>query len=245
MRCYLPPESWGQARVKVSGKEAHHLIHVRRVKQGEVVGCFDGQGQEALGIVEQLGRDEVSLRLKKRKLLPEPPWRIVLGVALPRHGRLDQIIDQATQLGVSQIVPLTTARGIVRIPAERLSKKQIRWTQIAIEAGKQSGSSRVPSVCPPVLWSSFVSSIQGAYDLALIATPQGSHEELKSLLCDRNPRRILLLIGPEGDFTPDEVDEALRAGAHRISLGPLVLRCETAAVVAVGLVNFLMRERAG
>jgi len=244
VRCYLPPELWADSTIRVSGNQAHHLIHVLRVSPGMTVTCFDGQGMEAVAVVEGVNRREVSLHLNERRHLPDRLWRVALGMAIPRHGKLDEVIDQATQLGVGEVAPLLTRRGVVKLSAADGEKKRSRWAQIAIEAGKQSGGTRLPRIQPVALWKDFVRSWAGAdYDLILIAAVEGPHQPLSPLVSEGTARNVLVLIGPEGDFTPEEIREAIEAGAHRISLGPNVLRCETAAVIAIGLVSFLLQER--
>ena len=244
VRCHLPPESWIDSMVRVSGNQAHHLIHVLRVKPGMTVTCFDGQGMEAAAVVEEVGRREVALRLKERRALPDRLWHLALGMAVPRHGKLDEVIDQATQLGASDLVPLLTHRGVVKLSVADGEKKQSRWKQIAIEAGKQSEVTRLPKIHPAVRWKDFIGSWAGAgYDLVLIAAVEGPHESLSGLVSDGAARSVLVLVGPEGDFTPEEIQQAVQAAAPPISLGANVLRCETAAVVAMALVIYLMDSR--
>ena len=239
IRCYLPPEEWCRTTVTLSGREAYHLSRVLRVTPGTVVTCFDGQGHEAPAQVRRVIRREIQLELKERFETPEPRCRITLGIAVPRHGRMDQIIDQATQMGVNRVAPLLTRRGVVKVSPEAMRKKQARWEQIAIEAGKQSGVSRIPVIQPVTPWAGLLPSL-ATTDCVLIAAIEGPHESLGQILSQGDPRHLLVLIGPEGDFTPEEIEEAARAGAHRISLGPTVLRCETAVVASLTLVNFFL-----
>lgn len=243
VRCYLSPESCADSAVRVSGNQAHHLIHVLRVTPGTAVTCFDGQGMEACAVVEEVGPREVVLHLKERRALPDRAWHVALGMALPRHGKLDEVIDQATQLGASDVVPLLTHRGVVRISSADGEKKRGRWMQIAIEAGKQSGVARLPRIQTVARWKDFVKSWVGVgYNLILIGAVEGPHESLSTLISEGTARNVLLLIGPEGDFTPEEMEQAVQAGAHRISLGENVLRCETAAVVGIALVSHLLNN---
>lgn len=233
-RCYLDPREWDKKRIQITGREAHHLAHVLRVRPQTEVTCFDGQGQEADGVVTRVTRHEVILDLKEKRQVHAPAWRLSLGVAIPRRSKLDQIIDQAAQLGVHEILPLLTSRGVVKG-----NVKRDRLLQIAIEAAKQSGVSRLPILHPATPWWEGVRSF-GSYDGVLMATVEGPHEDLGELLSDSRLKNLLILIGPEGDFTPAEIQEAVQAGAHRISLGPTVLRVETAAVAAVSGVRFFL-----
>jgi len=244
IRCYVPPEFCADSTVRISGNQAHHLIHVLRVKPGMAAICFDGQGMEATAVVQEVGRREVALRLKERRALPDRLWHLALGMAVPRHGKLDEVIDQATQIGVSEVIPLLTHRGVVKLSAADGEKKRERWMQIAIEAGKQSAVPRLPRIQAMARWKDFVKSWAGAgYDLIFIGAVDGPHESLSGLVSEGAARNVLVLVGPEGDFTPEEIQQAIQAGAHPISLGANVLRCETAAVVAIGLLSFLLEQR--
>lgn len=240
IRCYLSPQEWDSPAIRISGPQAHHLIRVLRVKPGDGLVCFDGKGTEAQATVRQISRKELLIHLGERVSSPARPWTITLGVGIPKKGRFDQIVDQATQLGVDRIIPLVTARGVVRIPTGKID----RWVQISIEAGKQCGVSRLPAIQPVTPWRTMRTSLH-EYDLALIGTLQGPYQGLSSLLSDRNAGKVLLLIGPEGDFTEEEIQQALQAGAHRFSLGSTVLRSETAALAAVSIVSFLCENLKG
>ncbi len=228
--------------VRLSGPEAHQLLHVLRVTPGTVVTCFDGNGQEADGTVQRVARREVLLELGQARTMPGPRCWITLGIAVPRHAKFEQIIDQATQLGVSRIIPLSTQRGVVKISREASAQKQIRWSHVAVAAGKQSGTSRLPVVDPMTSWVEFL-QLFSEFDRVLIAALEGPYSNLQTLLSGKEGRSVLLLIGPEGDFTSEEIREAVQAGARRVWLGPTVLRCETAVVAGLTLVSYFLNLR--
>jgi 16S rRNA (uracil1498-N3)-methyltransferase len=242
IRCYLPPERWSQTVVPLNGREVHHLAHVLRVRAGLQVTCFDGQGTRAQAIVRSVTRKGVWLELGPRQTVPPPSWKISLAVAVPKKGRMDQIVDQATQLGVHRLIPLLTARGVVRISTQEWPRRQQRLHQIAIEAAKQAGVDRLPVLDPAIPWNRFLLSLSG-YDRILIATLEGPHEEPSDLLSDPGVKEVLLMIGPEGDWTAQEIKQAAKVGSHRISLGPTVLRCETAVVSGLSIVATFLRRR--
>ncbi len=241
-RCYVSPGEWGPGGLlTVSGSEAHHLLRVLRIRPGMEVSCFDGRGTEGLASVSSIGRRQIFLQIIETKQARPFPWEVSLGAAVPRNGKLDQILDQATQLGVSRIIPLATARGVVKITPQSSEKKLSRWAQIVVEAGKQAEVSYLPEILPVTPWDSAIKNFSD-YDRVLLAAVDGPHEEMEALLSLGNPRRLLVLIGPEGDFTPEEIRQACAAGARRFSLGPTVLRCDTAAVVALGVLFHLLRK---
>ena len=242
IRSYLAPEQWLGGSAHLSGREADHLIHVLRVAPGVRLQIFDGVGQEAIAVVTRVGRGEVTLSLEEKRTLAPAPWKITLAVAIPKKGLLETIVDEATQLGVGSIVPLLTQRGVVRGTPDDFSKRQKRLSQIAIEAGKQSGVPFLPEVLPATPLKRLLPTFSD-YTLILMATVRGPHERLTDLFSQKDLHRVLLLIGPEGDFTEEEIRQATQAGARRISLGSNILRCETAALCALSILTFLLRER--
>lgn len=242
IRCFLPSDKWNLPTVSLSKREAHHLTRVLRAAPGVSLALFDGKGREGTAQVCRVHRDGVELVFEAKRHVPPPLWDVTLGVAIPKRGKLDEIVDEATQLGAARILPILTARGIVRIPLQESSKKQKRLTQIAIEAGKQSETSWVPEILPVWRFEEVLSSFSD-YDRVLIGAVQGPHERLADLLAPPTVRRILLLIGPEGDFTPEEMERSVQRGAHPISLGPTVLRVKTAALCFLATVFFVLRDK--
>lgn len=224
----------------VSGEEARHLARVLRVQPGDAVTLFDGKGREADARVRGVKAGEVLLEAGPTRTIPAPPWTLALAVAVPGNVKLDDIVNQATQLGAGRIIPLVTERTLVRASPERWRTKQGRLARIAVEAAKQSGAARIPAIDPLTRWSDLLPDFP-THDLVLMATVEGPHEPLAPLLRP-GAQKILLLVGPEGDFTPQEIRQAAQAGARRFSLGPAILRCETAVVVALSSVSFLLRE---
>ena len=240
IRCYLPSDKW-EGEVRLSGPEARHLTQVLRVSPGDEIVCFDGQGQEAEAVVRQVGRREVELALGRRRTVPQEAWKVTLAAAVPGGGKFEQIIDQATQMGVSRIVPLACERGVVRISPSEAGKKLVRWRQVAVAAGKQSGSSRLPEIEPMTPWKQFLPAIEKG-DRALIAALEGPYADPGTILSPGKGGSLLILIGPEGDFTPEEMAQADEQGAKRIWLGPTVLRCETAVVAALAIISHHLHE---
>ncbi len=202
---------------------------------------MDGEGRQAQALFIQAKKNAVILELKEPKKIPPVPCRITLGAALVQGRRFDQIVDQATQLGVSEIIPLLTQRTLVKLNHAREEAKLSRLRTIAQEACRQSGVGYLPKIHPATRLTDLIGSM-GSFDLALIASLQGGQRPLGQLLSRAPLASLLLLIGPEGDFTEEEYTRARAAGAHPISLGPSVLRCETAAVVALGIVGLLLRD---
>jgi 16S rRNA (uracil1498-N3)-methyltransferase len=238
----LPPVA-DPAEITLSADESHHLVAVNRAAKGATVVAFDGKGSE--WICELADADKRAARLKVRfaqKAKPLP-WRITLGQALPLGAAMDSIVRKATEIGVSLIVPLESERTQVHLDGDRSEKKIEKWQTAALEAAKQCGNPWLPEIGPVTPASAFMASAKG-YDLKLIASLQPGAKPLKSVLeqfraaQNRAPRNVLWLIGPEGDFTQAEMGVSRGSGFEPITLGPLVLRCETAAVYALSVLSY-------
>ncbi len=229
----------------LSAAEAHHALNVLRLKVGDTLNVFDGRGHEAQARVAEISKDSVRLAILQHSSTPALPFRITLAQAIPKKS-MDLIVQKATELGVAVIVPLASERTLVKLDDD--SKKMDRWREIALESCKQCGNNWLPEIQPPQKAHSFLASLP-EYDLKLIASLQPDTKPLKTILSGAqtlghtgNPS-VLLLIGPEGDFTPAELNLAKSAGCLPLSLGPLVLRAETAAIYALSILHHELHTR--
>ncbi len=214
----------------------HHLCDVLRLKAGERVECLDGQGSRYTGLVTEIGRQELVVDIERRMQEPLPFLQITLAQSLIKPSHFEWAIQKATELGVSRIVPLLTARTTVKSSPDGVEHRVIRWKRIVEEAMAQSGLARVPRMESPQPFESFVKGLGG--QLVLIPTLVGETKTLSQQCHDvRQGTQVTVLIGPEGDFSPEEVAFATRYGARPVRLGPLTLRSETAAVVALALLQ--------
>jgi 16S rRNA (uracil1498-N3)-methyltransferase len=212
-------------RAVLAGPEAHHLIHVMRAKPGTRVVLFDGSGAEFTAEVRQLRRSEVELAVLDRQPVDrELPLRLVLGVALPKGDRQKWLVEKAVELGVSQIVPLETARSVAQPVQQALE----RLRRTVIEASKQCGRNRLMELLPSQTWPEFIRSTMDI-PLRLLAHP-GEKPDSPIVAHPSSFPSAALAIGPEGGFSPDEVQLALEAGWEQVNLGPRILRVETAAI---------------
>ena len=219
----------------LSAEEIHHATQVLRVKPGDTVNVFDGCGHEAQCRMDAAGK----LTILTQSSAPPLPCRITLAQAIPKKN-MDLIVQKATELGVTSIVPLISERTIVHLDED--SKKVERWREIAIESCKQCGNNWLPEIQAPQRARAFLESL-GAFDLKLIASLQPDSKLLKRLLPDKRLASVLILIGPEGDFTPAELAAGKTAGCLPLSLGPLVLRAETAALYALSILHHELQVR--
>jgi 16S rRNA (uracil1498-N3)-methyltransferase len=218
----------------LSSEEVHHALHVLRLKVGDTLNVFDGRGHEAQARIAEITKDSVRLTILQHSNTASLPCRITLAQAIPKKS-MDLIVQKATELGVASIVPLVSERSVVKLDED--SRRMDRWHEIALDACKQCGNNWLPEIQPPLKARDFLSS-PGKFDLKLIASLQPDSKPLKTILGDAaRPTSVLILIGPEGDFTPAELGLAKSAGCLPLSLGPLVLRADTAAIYALSILH--------
>jgi len=227
-RFYLPARL-DRPELTLDGPEAHHLAHVLRLSPGAEVTLFDGEGSEAVAEVVRVGKRDVTLRPLSVTEVPESlPVPLTLAVAPPKGDRFRWLVEKATEIGVTRLVPLLTRRTVVDPRDGKLDK--LRHTVIA--ACKQSGRSRLMEISDPAKLESFLATqTENARHVLLHpgGPPLGSME-----LADA--AGVTLLIGPEGGFTNEEVEQAVAAGAAIASLGRTILRTETAGIAAGAVV---------
>jgi 16S rRNA (uracil1498-N3)-methyltransferase len=243
-RFYISPEEWNPGALGLTGSEAHHARQVLRMRVGEKLVIFNGRGREITAEIVDLGVDEIGLRKLHEAETPPLQCRIVLGQAIPKGKNMDLIVQKAVEIGAAEIVPIISNRTIVQVDSESATQKQSRWQQIAIEAAKQCGQNWLPRVHAPRKLSELFSAADESFDLQLIGSLQPDARHLKDVLaCYSNerqhrPQSVLMLVGPEGDFTPAELELARRHGCQPITLGPIILRVETAAIYCLSILSY-------
>jgi 16S rRNA (uracil1498-N3)-methyltransferase len=249
-RAYCQPPEREPAEIRLSADETHHLVAVNRAQPGDTVVAFDGHGREWICELAGEPQREARLKVRFRQQARPLPYEITLGQALPKGPFMDAIVRKATELGAARIAPLESERTEVHLDDDRSDRKIEKWQTAAIEAAKQCGNPFVPEILPLQRAAAFMEASRG-YDLKLIASLQPGAKPLRSVLAvyaaanGRPPRKVLWLVGPEGDFTPAEMSLSKSAGFEPITLGPLVLRCETAAVYALSVLSYELQNAAG
>ncbi len=242
-RFYIPPERWNSERLELGEEEAHHALHVLRMKAGDRAVVFNGRGTHAT--VEIAAANKRSVELKALQIVEAAPQRcrITLGQAIPKGKNMDLIVQKATELGAAAIVPLLSERTVIQYEAGEGAKKRGKWQEVAIEAAKQCGQNWLPEIHLPQSPKDF---FQGnpKFDLMLIASLQPDSLHFKKVLEEyiagqkKKPAKVLILVGPEGDFTPAEISLAKSGGCRPITLGPIVLRTETAAIYCLSILGY-------
>jgi 16S rRNA (uracil1498-N3)-methyltransferase len=221
---FFSPHPISGGGMMLDGPEAHHLLHVMRAAVGDEVTLFDGTGAEFRATVETLRRTDAELKIvERREIDRELPFPLVVGVALPKGDRQKWLVEKLTELGVATLVPLITERCVAQPAAAAVE----RLRRSVIEAAKQCGRNRLMSIAEPQLWSDWIAREYGPSTQRVFAHPDG--KPLVDIgFTQTDP--IQLGIGPEGGFTDTEVAAAVTAGWQCVSLGPRILRVETAAI---------------
>ncbi len=247
-RFYLPPEECNGGILTLTDSEAHHAARVLRLRKGDTAVVLNGAGTIHHTEVGEVSRDAVSLLVKRTEESPAPPCAITLVQAIPKGKLLDSIIQKATELGVSRVIPLLSDRVITQIDEDNAETKTEHWRTVAVEAIKQSGSPWLPEIESATSPGQLLAHRE-EFDLWFIASlkpgsrhPREWFEEFRTRQ-GREPKAACIWIGPEGDFTEREVADAIAAGARPITLGRLVLRCETAATYCLSVLNYETQSR--
>ncbi len=248
-RFYIPPEAWNPDALRLDESESHHALNVLRLTPGDKLVVFNGQGTEATAQINpESTKREVRLTALHKGKTPALPCRITLAQAVPKGKNMDLIVQKATELGAAGIAPLISERTVARADdAESAAAKQAKWQATVIEAAKQCGQNWLPTVAAPQTPKEFFATHGGKppFDLMLIASLQHDSRHLRAWLEEyaagqpgRKPSSALILVGPEGDFTPAEISLAKSAGCRPVTLGPIVLRTETAALYCLSILSY-------
>ena len=228
--------------LRLDAREAHHALKVLRVKYGELVAVLDGVGNEFLCTVENCSRDAVTLSVSLKNFKPPPPCSITLLVAVPKGKIIESIIQKSVELGAHRVVPILSERVVAQLDGESGEHKREKWQGVAIEAIKQCGAAWLPKIEAPVTIEKFLARKE-KFDLSLVGSLQKERRHPREVFSEfeekqkRPPQSVGVWIGPEGDFTLDELKMIQNSGAFPISLGKLVLRVETAAVYCLSVLS--------
>jgi len=228
-RIYLPKALNTGATLELDERAARHALKVLRLRAGDALVLFNGEGGEYAATLEGGPRDAPRVRLgEHRARSVESPLRLHLGQGVARGERMDFVIQKAVELGVSTITPLMTERCVVRLSGERQARRLEHWRGVAISAAEQCGRDRVPTIEAPMGFDEWLDSAWEGLRLVLAPLAQRG---LRGFEADTS--RARLMIGPEGGLTDAEIERAGAAGYEAVRLGPRILRTETAAVAAL------------
>lgn len=239
-RFYVPPEAINDKIITVTGGDVRHIVSVMRLGKSDRVVVFDGTGAEYAGVIKEVLAKSLKIEIIETRPAPATEGiKITLIQSIPKKEKMDYIVEKATELGVGTIIPVTTKRTIVEWDERKCRTAEMRWRKIALEAAKQCGRVDVPKIDPVRRYSELIKAMPSC-ELALIAALDDSAIPLKDAIAGFKSRdgKIAVAIGPEGDFTPDEIAAAKEAGFRLISLGRRVLKSDTAGLAVLAVLNY-------
>lgn len=226
--------------------EARHLRDVLRLERGAEAFVFDGGGSEYRCVVEECQRARVMLNVLEQveAARPESSLGLALAVALLKGEKFDLVVQKATELGVSEVVPVVTKQADVRLRDEADAARRVsRWQRIALEAAKQSGRALVPSIAKPLLFSSLIAAPSENEKWRVMFSERGGLELSETIKkAPASVAEITALVGPEGGWTDEEITQARDCGWSLVTLGGRTLRAETAAITATALLQYLFGD---
>ncbi|SHI37368.1 16S rRNA (uracil(1498)-N(3))-methyltransferase [Propionispora hippei] len=233
------------AAVTITGPDAYHMSRVLRMKPGERVTLIAEDGQAVIAVIQQV--EEYRIRLCPEEIIKEEkesPVRVSLAQCLPKSDKMDYIVQKAVELGADSIIPVISQNTVVRYDAKKKAERVSRWQKIAAEAAKQSGRLQVPVVEAVQDLDQLFQHIDKESKVLLLYEGQAD-TTLKQVLRQEDSLRYTIIVGPEGGFTPDEVQLCRSLGALVITLGPRILRTETAPVAALSIVMYECGDMGG
>lgn len=233
-RFYASPEQFQAETILLNSDETRHLRDVLRLREGAEVQVFDGAGGEFSCVIETIAKQETVLRISSKIAAhaPESDLDLTLAVALLKGEKFDLVVQKATELGVTRLVPLATKRADVKIKDEKdAAKKLERWRKIALEAAKQSGRAKLMSIENPAEFADF---IEASSDAAKILFAERGGENFSAIA---SSRKIIAVVGAEGGWESAEIDTAQTRGFQIVTFGGRILRAETAAIAIAGILQ--------
>lgn len=239
-RIYFPGIMGKGALCDLGGENVKYVKSVLRMKKGDHLILFDGAGWEYEAAIRDVSADGISVEVLEKKRLEDNVPRITLLQALPKANKIDSIVQKATELGACRIIPFRSARSIPRLTAHNARVRLLRWRSIATEAARQCRRADIPEIKEVLSFEEALASVEGGA-LKIIFWEEEVERGIKNLLREKRcegARDISVVIGPEGGFSKEEVDSAVRKGFISVSLGKNILKVETAAVTVLSIIQY-------
>lgn len=239
-RIYLPRDMQAGNRCTLADEDRKYLRSVLRLAAGDSILLFNGSGSEGEAIIDRMNDKEMSIQILRVWPVSPENTAITLAQSLPKSGKMELILQKATELGVQRIIPFSSRRSVPRLDQDKAAAKQGRWQKIVTEAAKQCRSAHVPEVSPV---ASFAGMLEQAprSDLRIILWEEEPVADMRAVLraAEKDTRTACFVaVGPEGGFTADEVRMAKDVGFWPASLGRHVLRTETASLAAITIIQY-------
>lgn len=245
-RFFVAPEQVNGRQFSITGGDARHIGRVLRLVPGDRIVIVTGEGRTFTGELTVVGEDKVNgSLLEELQTRAEPSVQLTVYQGLPKGDKMELIIQKCTEIGVARIVPVTTERSVVKIRPEKAVARVARWQKIAAAAAQQSGRTIIPAVGDLLTFPTAVGEAD-RYDLSVLPWETARENSLKQILRKAGPvRSLAVFIGPEGGFTRAEVAAAVAGGFEPVTLGPRILRTETAAIVTAALALYELDDLGG
>ncbi len=238
-RFFLQPGQLLDDQVTITDEDAHHITKVLRLGVDDEIECVDQAGQVTLVRIREVGKRVLGTVIGVLDCSQESPLTLTLFQGLAKGDKMDLVIQKAVELGVQEVIPFFSRYTVVKLDEKQAKSKQTRWQRIALEAAKQSGRTRVPVVHEPCSFAGLMQRIAEGVDLGglvLLAYEAEQHTGIRDV--DARPQAVSVIVGPEGGFAREEVEALTQAGAKVCSLGPRILRTETAGLVLLSIVGY-------
>ncbi|MBE7036298.1 MAG: 16S rRNA (uracil(1498)-N(3))-methyltransferase [Ruminococcaceae bacterium] len=223
--------------IEIIGTDVNHIVKVLRAKIGDTLVICDGEGIDYEAVIEALSKDSVKTKIiRSYPCKTEPKTKVTLYQGLPKQGKMEWIIEKCTEIGIHTIVPVQMTRSVVKLSEEQAQKKLERWQKTAEAAAKQCGRGLIPQIKMPITISEL--SKEDLPEFLLLPYEDEQANSVKTALSSKKEASAGIFIGPEGGFAPDEVVQLKGLGAKTVTLGPRILRTETAGSVALSLLLY-------
>lgn len=242
-RFYAPPDQWSGDTVFLDAAEGRHAVEVLRFKAGDTVDVFDGCGRRAKAVLKAASRRGADLELHSVHTQQRSAFAVTLVQSVPKGQLMEWIIEKSVELGATRIIPIFSARTVVRLDPTERARKREKWFRVAIEACKQCGQDWIPEVCVPEDIAQVLASSSLHHEVSVIGSLGENVRPIHAVLKENVSDSIRLIVGPEGDFSSAEVQAFVERGAIEVSLGALTLRSETAALYMLSVVSFMRSGR--
>jgi 16S rRNA (uracil1498-N3)-methyltransferase len=239
-RIYVPSGPDDEHRIALGNDNLNYIKNVLRLKPGDPVIVFDGRRFEYETVIEAYVSDAVILEIVARKDIRRPELRITLAQSIPKAGKIEFIIQKATELGVTTIIPVITERSVPKFTQSKMEAKVSRWRKIAVEASRQCGRAVIPEIRDIVTFDTMV-TMAGEQDRRIILWEEEASLGLKALLRERKDERgdgFFIIVGPEGGLTRGEVASARSHEFVSVSLGTYILRTETVGLAVLSILQY-------
>lgn len=246
-RFFVDSSSIDNDKIFITGDDVKHIGRVLRLKVGDIITVCDGKGLEYICRLSSISREAVLCGIvESRESGTEPPVMVDLYQGLPKSSKMDLIVQKCVELGINSITPVNTSRVVVDTEKGKgAESRTARWQKISEEAAKQSGRGKIPEVKSMVVFSEAIKNLHG-YDLSLIPYEKECHTGLKQILRGKNNiNRVAVFIGPEGGFSDEEIKLAKENGIIAITLGPRILRTETAGFTCLSIIMYELGDTGG